>query len=78
MDQTVTLTDTEWAQLMAVLANATGPGITWAAVNPLLMRLGEQLRAQAQGTAAGLPAMSQGDGLDPDPSVRRQRAARTQ
>jgi hypothetical protein len=43
---TIELSHTEFGQLMGVLANATGPNITWAIVNPLLMKIGEQLRMQ--------------------------------
>lgn len=63
--QTVTMDQTEWGQLMAVLANAQGPGITWSVVNPLLMKLGEQLRVQAPGQV-----VRPGNGLDPDEVVQ--------
>ena len=63
MQQTATLEDTEWSQLMAILANAQGSGITWAMVNPLLMKLGQQLQAQ-QGQATQM--VQRGDGLDHD------------
>lgn len=42
----VNLNDEKWGQLMFVLANAEGKGVTWAIVNPLLMEIGGQLRAQ--------------------------------
>ena len=42
--QTVSLEAAEWQQLMAILATAQGPGITWATVNPPLMRLGDAAR----------------------------------
>ena len=38
----VRLTGEEWQRVLAVLAQ--GP---WASVNPLIMSIGEQLRAQA-------------------------------
>lgn len=65
MDQTVVLADIEWTQLMAIIANAQGAGITWGVVNPLLMKLGAQLQAQVQGQAqqAQTPIVP-GDGLD--------------
>jgi hypothetical protein len=44
---TIELDSQECGQLMFVLANAEGKGITWALVNPLLMKIGEQLRLQA-------------------------------
>jgi hypothetical protein len=42
----VELSDQDWGQLMFVLANAEGKGITWAMVNPLLMKIGGQLQTQ--------------------------------
>jgi len=45
--KSVILTNEEFGQLMFVLANAEGKGITWAVVNPLLMKIGEQLRQQS-------------------------------
>jgi hypothetical protein len=41
---TVDLSEQEWAQVMFVLANAEGKGITWAMVNPILMKIGQQLQ----------------------------------
>jgi hypothetical protein len=38
---TVDLTDNEWGQLMGILATAP-----WRDANPLLMKIGDQLRAQ--------------------------------
>jgi hypothetical protein len=40
---TVDLTDQEWGQIMNILAEAP-----WKVSNPLLMKIGNQLRAQAQ------------------------------
>ena len=40
---TVDLTDQEWGQVMQVLATAP-----WNVANPLLMKIGEQLRKEAQ------------------------------
>ena len=45
---TVDMTDQEWAQVMFVLANAEGKGITWGMVNPLLMKLGGQLKGKQE------------------------------
>lgn len=75
MDQTVVLADIEWQQLLAILCNGTGPGISWATTNPLVMKIGQQLQAQSQ--APGHPSGMRGDGLalDPEPSQTR-RAAR--
>lgn len=49
--QTVKLEREEWSQVLAVLAN--GP---WTVVNPLIMKMGEQLRQQAEAEAAALRA----------------------
>jgi hypothetical protein len=43
------LDSSECGQLMFVLANAEGKGINWNIVNPLLMKIGEQLRNQSSG-----------------------------
>ena len=53
--QTVSLEPAEWQQLINVLANTTAA--PWVVTNPLLMKLGQQLQAQAQ---SGPP--------NPDPS----------
>lgn len=51
---TLELNYIECGQLMNVLANAEGKSITWAVVNPLLMKIGEQLRVQQEmGSALG-------------------------
>jgi hypothetical protein len=44
---TLELENVECGQLMNVLANAEGKNITWSIVNPLLMKIGEQLRTQS-------------------------------
>lgn len=49
MDQTVTMPPADWQMLVTLLANAQGPGVSWATVNPLLQKLGEQLRVQEAG-----------------------------
>jgi hypothetical protein len=49
---TVQLEDEEWQRVLAVLANAP-----WSVANPLIMRIGEQLRMQQQAD---------------DPNVRRE------
>jgi hypothetical protein len=38
----VNLNDNEWGQLMSILADAP-----WKIANPLLMKIGDQLRAEA-------------------------------
>ena len=43
---TIELDDNKADQLMFVLANAEGKGITWSVVNPLLMEIGRQLQLQ--------------------------------
>jgi hypothetical protein len=70
-DQSVTLADVEWQQALVVLCNATGPGINWSMVNPLIMKIGEQLRAQTPGAGLG-PSQAQtvrpnGPDVDPPP-----------
>jgi hypothetical protein len=50
---TLDLDNQECGQLMAILANAEGKNITWANINPLLMKIGEQLRQQT--LSAGAP-----------------------
>ena len=55
---TVQLNDQEWQQVMAVLAQAP-----WNVANPLLMKIGEQLRRQASGNSQEMPVnMAQVDG----------------
>lgn len=75
MDQTVVLADIEWQQLLAILCNGTGLGISWATTNPLVMKIGSQLQAQ-QGQAPGHSAGMRGDGqaLDLDPPQTRRPA----
>ena len=53
---TIDLDDTEFGHLMFILANAEGKGITWSIVNPLLMKIGEQLRAQKMSYHENQPA----------------------
>lgn len=45
---TVNLDKPEWDQILAILAQAP-----WNVANPLLMKLGEQLRPQVEAEAAG-------------------------
>lgn len=52
-DKTVTLSDADWQQLTAIIANATG--------YLAFQRLVTQLQAQDVGSVV------KGDGLDPDP-----------
>ena len=63
-DQTVTLTDAEWNQLTAILANATGYLV--------LTKLFNQLQAQTGMTGASLAAQQAmpGDGLDLEPPAQ--------
>jgi hypothetical protein len=59
------LDNIEAGNLMFILANAEGKGINWGIVNPLLMKIGEQLRTQSAGYSSVSP---------PSPPVmRRQR-----
>jgi hypothetical protein len=48
----------EWQRVLGILAQAP-----WATANPLIMKIGEQLRAQAQQGAQG--GRSDGAGADP-------------
>ena len=68
-DQTVTLTDTEWNQLTAILANATGYLV--------LTKLFNQLQAQQQAPAdfPNPPQVQRGDGLylEPPPHIPSRR-----
>lgn len=82
-DQTVVLEQNEWQQTLAILCNAQGPGINWQVVNPLVMKIGQQL--QAQTPAAGIgpsPYANQslpGNGLDPEPEeINPRRVPRAQ
>jgi hypothetical protein len=50
----VEMNDQEWGQLMFILANAEGKGITWTMVNPLMMKVGDQLRVQASAKRYGI------------------------
>lgn len=50
----VELSDQEWGQLVALLAN----NCVWAQVNPLLMKIGQQIEAQRQ--APNRPMQMQG------------------
>lgn len=80
-DQTVTLERTKWQAVLQVLGTATGPGINWNLVNPLLMEIGAQLQAQDPRVDVAPPPQwpqpevpQRGDGLDLDPpavSTRR-------
>jgi hypothetical protein len=62
---TIELDHIEFGQLMNVLANAEGKNITWAVVNPLLMKIGEQLRVQQQ--------LSRSVTDPPDPTIKPNR-----
>jgi hypothetical protein len=62
---TIELDNTEFGQLMFILANAEGKGINWSMTNPLLMKIGDQVRQQA-------PAFSNVSPPTP-PIMRKQR-----
>lgn len=47
----------EWQRVLAVLAQAP-----WSTVNPIIMKIGEQLRAQAGRDSAGVQGDRRGDG----------------
>lgn len=40
---TVSLENNEWQQLLNVIANAHGPGINWLVVNPLIVKISQQV-----------------------------------
>jgi hypothetical protein len=61
----IELDSSEFGNLMFILANAEGKGINWSMVNPLLMKIGEQLRTQSAGFS-NMPS-------PPPPVMRRQR-----
>jgi hypothetical protein len=46
----VHLDDDEWQKVMGVIATAP-----WSVANPLLMKIGEQLRRQASGNSQEMP-----------------------
>jgi hypothetical protein len=65
---TLELTDEEAQQLTLVLANASGPGISWMMTNGLLTKV-QQAAAKGPGLAGGKPSRQraqQQDGLDLD------------
>lgn len=51
----VELSEQEWQQLLFVLGNAEGKGINWSLTNPLLMKIGQQLQAQATASVVKPP-----------------------
>lgn len=61
---TVDLDQPEWNNLLAILSQAP-----WNVANPLIMKIGEQLRAQAQGRPNGPLEGAE----DPDTTEWRQR-----
>jgi hypothetical protein len=66
MDQTVVMSEMEWQQLLVVLCNGTGPGISWGMTNPLVMKIGEQLRQQTpQQPVFGQTQRPNGPDVDP-------------
>lgn len=60
-DQAVTLDKLEWQAVLTVMGNAQGPGISWTMVNPLMMKIGQQLQAQEHASSHPM-----GDGHDSD------------
>jgi len=65
----IDLSDEEMQQLVLVLANASGPGISWALTNGLLTKLQHQaqnspLNAQMDVKASRRRHVPPGDGLD--------------
>lgn len=70
MDQTVVMDDREWSQVMSVLANSNG--FAWAITNPLLMKMGAQLKDQTQLSPQppdhAPEIVTRANGLDLDPT----------
>ena len=68
----VNLEQQEWSQLLAILAQAP-----WNVANPLIMKVGEQLRLQTPGQGASVGrANGSGEGMEAsDPPESRQRAS---
>ena len=50
--QTVTMSEQEWQAVMNILGTAPAP---WVTTNPLLMKIGDQLRQQANQAANPIP-----------------------
>jgi hypothetical protein len=55
MTSTVELEDQEWQQVLAIIATAP-----WRDANPLLMKIGNQLRQQTTAAPAGKPIRTDG------------------
>jgi hypothetical protein len=55
----VRLDPQEWNQLLQILSQAP-----WNVANPLIMKIGEQLRAQQTVTGPDVPARSNSDGRE--------------
>ena len=52
----VELDNTDWQQVLAILWNASGPGISCGTTHALVMKIGEQLRQHQQGNSQQMPA----------------------
>jgi len=71
----IEFSDDELQQLTLVLANASGPGISWMMTNNLLTKLQQQaqnspLNAQMDAKATRRRHVPPGDGLDLNPPQR--------
>lgn len=71
MDQSVTLTEREWQAVITALANQP-----WHIANPLLMRIGEQLRNQQPTTELRSGYMEPAKSNSGDEIARQTEAAR--
>jgi hypothetical protein len=59
----VHLTNEEWQQVLSIIA-----GAPWNVANPLLMKIGEQLRVQQPGAVQGGPERIKTNAQRPDAS----------
>jgi len=68
---TIDLSDEDMQQLVLVLANASGPGISWAVTNGLLTKLQQQAQNSPLNAQMDVKAKRRhvppGDGLDLPP-----------
>ena len=63
----VTLQAQEWNQVLFVLNDAAGPGISHRVVAPLMQRIAEQVQTAAGQAPAPAPALN-GNGVDHAPN----------
>ena len=63
-DATVRLEIEEWQRVLGILATAS-----WSTANPLIMKIGEQLRAGAEMAAKREEAARRGNGVDVEAEV---------